>query len=210
MPAPSGSTGHESGRLSLDYVSQSDNALPRRAHWSDNLAAQIRATPPWILFAWLAAPQWSTPTPASWCCLIVALCWSCGDGGILHNGRFPQTMFCRQRLPSPASHAACSGSRRRRRVGGIARRTSRTSGSGRRASLPMRGVNGSIRVITQLSKVQSVDQRMRFGTLCRLSPTADVPSQTSGAGYCQQATSQVCWGSKKAMKNCAGLHRGGT
>ena len=32
-----------------------------------------------------------------------------------------------------------------------------------------------------LSKVQSVDQRMRLGMRCRLSPTADVPSHTSGA-----------------------------
>ena len=32
-----------------------------------------------------------------------------------------------------------------------------------------------------LTKVQSVDQRMRLGMRCRLSPTADVPSHTSGA-----------------------------
>src|SRR6476660_8209821 len=32
-----------------------------------------------------------------------------------------------------------------------------------------------------LCKVQSVDQRMRIGMRCRLSPTADVPSHTSGA-----------------------------
>ena len=31
-----------------------------------------------------------------------------------------------------------------------------------------------------LSKVQSVDQRMRVGMRCRLSPTADVPSHRSG------------------------------
>ena len=31
-----------------------------------------------------------------------------------------------------------------------------------------------------LSKVQSVDRRMRLGMRCRLSPTADVPSHTSG------------------------------
>ena len=31
-----------------------------------------------------------------------------------------------------------------------------------------------------LSKVQSVDQRMRLECRCRLSPTADVPSHTSG------------------------------
>ena len=35
--------------------------------------------------------------------------------------------------------------------------------------------------IRALSKVQSVDQRMRLGMRCRLSPTADVPSHTSGA-----------------------------
>ena len=40
-----------------------------------------------------------------------------------------------------------------------------------------------------LSKVQSVDQRMRLGMRCRLSPTADVPSHTSGAAMCQRATS---------------------
>ena len=27
---------------------------PMRTHWSDNLAAKIRATPPWVLFLWLA------------------------------------------------------------------------------------------------------------------------------------------------------------
>ena len=36
-----------------------------------------------------------------------------------------------------------------------------------------------------LSKVQSVDQRMRLGMRCRLSPTADVPSHTAGAAMCQ-------------------------
>jgi hypothetical protein len=30
-------------------------APPQRPHWSDDLAAKIRATPPWILFTWLAA-----------------------------------------------------------------------------------------------------------------------------------------------------------
>ena len=40
-----------------------------------------------------------------------------------------------------------------------------------------------------LSKVQSVDQRMRLGMRCRLSPTADVPSHTSGAAMCQIASS---------------------
>ena len=35
-----------------------------------------------------------------------------------------------------------------------------------------------------LSEVQSVDQRMRLGMRCRLSPTADVPSHTSGAAMC--------------------------
>ena len=34
-----------------------------------------------------------------------------------------------------------------------------------------------------LSKIQSVDQRMRMR--CRLSPTADVPSHTSGAAVCR-------------------------
>ena len=29
-------------------------AAPRRPHWTDNLAAKIRTTPPWVLFAWLA------------------------------------------------------------------------------------------------------------------------------------------------------------
>ena len=32
-----------------------------------------------------------------------------------------------------------------------------------------------------LSKVQLVDQRMRLGMRCRLSPTTNVPSHTSGA-----------------------------
>ena len=39
-----------------------------------------------------------------------------------------------------------------------------------------------------LSKVQSVDQRMRLGMRCRLSPTADVPSHTSGAAMCHERT----------------------
>ena len=34
-----------------------------------------------------------------------------------------------------------------------------------------------------LSKVQSVDQRMRLGMPCRFSPTVDVPSHTSKGGY---------------------------
>ena len=29
-------------------------AAPRRSYWADGLAARIRATPPWVLFAWLA------------------------------------------------------------------------------------------------------------------------------------------------------------
>ena len=40
---------------------------------------------------------------------------------------------------------------------------------------------------TDISKVQSVDQRMRLGMRCRLSPTADVPSHTSGAAVCPVA-----------------------
>ena len=40
-----------------------------------------------------------------------------------------------------------------------------------------------------LSKVQSVDQRMHLGMLCRLSPTADVPSHTSGAAMCHKQPS---------------------
>jgi hypothetical protein len=36
-----------------------------------------------------------------------------------------------------------------------------------------------VKVKNWLSKVQSVDQRMRMR--CRFSPTADVPSHTSGA-----------------------------
>ena len=45
-----------------------------------------------------------------------------------------------------------------------------------------RQLNSSV----DLSKVQSVDQRMRLGTRCRLSPTADVPSHTSGAAMCHK------------------------
>src|SRR5580765_7853860 len=40
---------------------------------------------------------------------------------------------------------------------------------------------GSIR----LSKVQSIDQQMRLGMRCRLSPTADVCDGTSGAAMCR-------------------------
>jgi len=40
-----------------------------------------------------------------------------------------------------------------------------------------------------LSKGQSVDQRMRLGMQCRLSPTADVPSHTSGAAMAMKRTS---------------------
>ena len=38
-----------------------------------------------------------------------------------------------------------------------------------------------VKLRNSASKVQSVDQRMRLGMRCRLSPTADVPSHTSGA-----------------------------
>jgi hypothetical protein len=40
--------------------------------------------------------------------------------------------------------------------------------------------NEKVSLRASLSKVQSVDQRMRVGMRCRLSPT-DVPSHTSGA-----------------------------
>ena len=43
-----------------------------------------------------------------------------------------------------------------------------------------------------LSKVQSVEQRMRLGMRCRLSPTADVPSHTSGVAMGQQQTCGDC------------------
>ena len=43
-------------------------------------------------------------------------------------------------------------------------------------------------ITATLSKFQSVDQRMRLGMRCRLSPTPDVPSHTSGAAMCQRAT----------------------
>jgi hypothetical protein len=45
------------------------------------------------------------------------------------------------------------------------------------------------RFARSLSKVQSVDPTDVPGMRCRLSPTADVPSQTSGAVMCNKATS---------------------
>ena len=42
------------------------------------------------------------------------------------------------------------------------------------------------RLVRYLSKVHSVDQWMRLGMRCRLSPTADVPSHTSGAAMCKK------------------------
>jgi hypothetical protein len=52
------------------------------------------------------------------------------------------------------------------------------------------------RAATMLSKVQSVDQRMRLRMRCRLSPTADVPSHTSGGAIAtcghQRAERVVC------------------
>ena len=53
------------------------------------------------------------------------------------------------------------------------------------------GPEGSplVKLRNSASKVQSVDQRMRLGMRCRLSPTADVPSHTSGAAMCQIASS---------------------
>jgi hypothetical protein len=42
-----------------------------------------------------------------------------------------------------------------------------------------------------LSKVQSVDQRIRLEMRCRLSPTADVPLHTSGAGTSRPFRSHV-------------------
>ncbi len=40
--------------------------------------------------------------------------------------------------------------------------------------------------VVRLSNVQSVEQRMRLGMRCRLSPTADVPSHTSKAAMGQK------------------------
>ena len=53
-----------------------------------------------------------------------------------------------------------------------------------------RSKNGSAK------QVQSVDQRMRLGMRCRLSPTADVPSHTSG----QLCASVRHWKWKRAIK----------
>jgi hypothetical protein len=36
-------------------IALATDRAPARLHWTDNLAAKIRATPPWLLFAWLAA-----------------------------------------------------------------------------------------------------------------------------------------------------------
>ena len=45
----------------------------------------------------------------------------------------------------------------------------------------MRGARCRTVGALRLSKVQSVDQRMRLECRCRLSPTADAPAHTSGA-----------------------------
>ena len=77
---------------------------------------------------------------------------------------------CSRRQPQPA----CRGAR------AIASRTTKISA-------PIsRGRSGSAGVASgcNSSKVQSVDQRMRLGMRCRLSPTADVLSHTSGAAMC--------------------------
>ena len=57
------------------------------------------------------------------------------------------------------------------------------------ACMEGRGAEKSEDVQRRLSKVQSVDQRMRPGMRCPLSPTADVPSHTSGAAMCQEPAS---------------------
>ena len=50
------------------------------------------------------------------------------------------------------------------------------------------------------SKVQSVDLRMRLGMRCRLSPTPDVPSHTSGAPMCQPATLRAWLGDRQQRR----------
>ena len=47
--------------------------------------------------------------------------------------------------------------------------------------------NHALALVALLSNVQSVDQWMRLGMRCRLSPTADVPSHTSGAAMCPRS-----------------------
>src|SRR6476619_7140543 len=55
--------------------------------------------------------------------------------------------------------------------------------------------------LTDQSKVQSVR--------CRLSPTADVPSHTSGAAMCQKATSKIqCYGNAPSSTQLTQLRRG--
>ena len=58
----------------------------------------------------------------------------------------------------------------------------------RRVQTLVREGSPLVKLRNSASKIQSVDQRMRLGTRCRLSPTADVPSHTSGAAMCQTRT----------------------
>ena len=102
----------KSGRLSPDHDSQSDDAPPRRAHWSDNLAAKIRGTPPWVLFAWLAATA-VVYAYAGKLILAVAAIVLLVRGWWWLNGRFPQMMFCINAFLTGFARGLLSGRRRR-------------------------------------------------------------------------------------------------
>lgn len=85
-------------------------AAPLRSHWSDNLAAKIRSTPPWVLFAWLAVTAVSYSFFGRLILLIAAIV------GIVRGWwwlsmRFPRTMIVINSIVA----ALLSGRRRRRR-----------------------------------------------------------------------------------------------
>ena len=58
----------------------------------------------------------------------------------------------------------------------------------RRVQTLVREGGALVKLRNSASKVQLVDHRMRLGMRCRLSPTADVPSHTSGQLCAQTQT----------------------
>lgn len=82
---------------------------PRGSHWSDNLAAKIRSTPPWVLFLWLAATAVVYAYVGKLILFIIAVVLFV-RGWIWLSWRFPMTMIFVNSFI-----AALLGGRRRRR-----------------------------------------------------------------------------------------------
>ena len=64
--------------------------VPMRTHWSDNLAAKIRATPPWVVFLWLALTAVLYAYVGK-LVVIAFLFWLAIRGWIWFCGKYPRT-----------------------------------------------------------------------------------------------------------------------